>query len=148
MARRYLGLKNEFEQLLLTQVSGFGCTLRQANDEVEALGRKRMEQGALSPADNARIEALLFAPEMKSLSSVRGEMNRALQKYHVAKEDLEQVAAALANNAQHSPKMVDAALTHRHGTDGRHSSPLVESNKNLGSNDIGRETLGAFKKVE
>ena len=143
MARKYQGLKNEFEHLLQTQVSGFGCTLRQADEEVEDLEKKRMEQGALSPTDNARQEAILFTPDMESLSSVRGQMHKTFREFYAAKEDLEQVAAALANNAQHSP-----AVTHRHGADGRHSSPLVKSKKNLGSNDIGRETLGAFKKVE
>ena len=111
LARKYGDLKKEYEQLLQAQVSGFGCTLRQADEELELLEKKRTEQGGLSARDFARVEAIVSTPEMISLWNIDDQIYEALEEYNVAKDDLEEFRAALSNNAQHSLKMVDATAT-------------------------------------
>ena len=114
LAQQYVDLKNECKQLLQAQVVGAGYTLRQLDDEFEALKEKLTEQqGSLSPTDDARLNAILVTPEVLHLSRVRRKINETIIKYYAAKRYAEQDTAAVSNKAQDSPKMVDAALIRR-----------------------------------
>ena len=100
LARKHGDLKKEFEQLLQTQVTGFGRTLRQLDDELEALKKKRTEQGTLSPTDNARLKAIDDMPEIFSLSYRKREMDNIRTEYHAAKNHLAEIKAALSNHEE------------------------------------------------
>ena len=65
---------------MLPQVSGFACTLRQANEELERLEKKRTDQGGLSAKDFARVEAIVNTPEMKSLWNIDDQVCEALEE--------------------------------------------------------------------